>query len=186
MKKISILSALLVMIIYANAQLSYGARAAVTVSKLKFSNGKNIMDHKPVLFGGLFGNYRLSKKFSAQLDVLAFVEKSKIKTFKTEVKASRKDFVLRIPVMLQYNIARGVRIGTGPQIGFAVKADRKPADWKWAVVTGYQIPSVKGLSVSTKYSFGIDGLKNFDRDIFNNSVLQLGVAYSISRKINKT
>lgn len=182
MKKFICLVVLVAIIFEVNAQVSFGAKAAMNVARFRFSTERTISNLKPVVFGGLFGNYKISKKFSTQLDVLGFIETNKTKNLKTGIIASNQNYILRVPLVIQYRVAKRIRIGAGPQIALSVKPAGKPADWRWRMVAAYQVPFAKGLSVSSVYSFSMDEMQVSN---VQSGALQFGISYSISRKVGK-
>lgn len=105
---------------------------------------------------------------------------------------------INIPVMLQY-MNSGVRIETGPQLGFLVNAQAdytdgrdndvegklKSTDFSWGFGAGYV--TTQGLGISARYNLGIS---NINKDVtragvtdleINNRVWQLGLFYQFAR-----
>jgi energy-converting hydrogenase Eha subunit A len=182
MNKLFCFIVFILMVSEVNSQVNIGVRASMNVARFKFSNQQMVSDYKPVIFAGVFGNYRISKKMSTQVDALGFVETTRTRNLKTGHSSSTKTFLLRVPAVIQYRVATRIRIATGPQVGLPLKSYGKPLDWRWTMVAAYQVPFVKGVSVSSKYSFSMD---NLQMATVRSGVLQFGISYSVVKRIGK-
>jgi hypothetical protein len=97
--------------------------------------------------------------------------------------------------LVKYEVASGLSIETGPQLGLLVGAKIKPdaggsvdikselktADFGWTLGASYLLPL--NLGVDVRYNLGLTNyLKDSGNGSIKNGVLQIGVFYLFGRK----
>jgi hypothetical protein len=125
MKKIIILSGTIFFLLNARSQFSIGVKAGANFSKEKYSNTFVYSTSGHTFFcGGVFANYKFTKHFSGELNLLHSAEgteenyKSNGSTVTGTVKIKR----INIPLLLQYHTQPDIYFETGPQLGLMLSA----------------------------------------------------------------
>src|SRR5687768_1279175 len=104
---------------------------------------------------------------------------------------------LSIPVLVQYPVYKGLRLETGAQVGFLLKAQTKEyqsnyeqdiehmlkgVDYAWVVGTGYQ--TTMGVGIGVRYTVGITNLNEsvfIPSTTLKNRVLQVSLVYQFGK-----
>ena len=101
---------------------------------------------------------------------------------------------INLPVQLQYMFANGLRLQSGPQVGFLVSAKSKvegedavdvddgfnTIDFSWVFGVSYIHRS--GFGVDARYNLGISNVSEDDAEKVRNSVIQAGLFYQFKGK----
>lgn len=95
---------------------------------------------------------------------------------------------LNVPILLQYMFLNGLRIETGPQIGFLTSAEVESngneddvsrnvedLDFSWALGASFLFKN--GFGINARYNFGIANINNAGSPSVSNGVFQVGVFY---------
>jgi len=194
MKKVSILLVLMVLVGIAQAQdVRFGLKAGVNRTGYK---GKDLDSRAEVqvrFYAGSFVEFAISKRFAIRSEVVYSLQGSKIILVDTVSRAN--DNYINIPVLAQFNIAKGFSLVTGPQVGilvssrfisnstnFGFKFDESTqnfyndTEFGWVFGGAYELPN--GLAVEARYNLGLTKLDIYDKAETQNSVLQIGLAYA--------
>lgn len=196
MKKISLLSIVLIMCAMLNAQnTTIGLKAGLNVGNLNSSNG-NEMGSKLGMNAGLIGHIHLSSKFALQPELIYSDQGAKY-TISNGEHSLHLNYI-NIPVLLQYMFSNGFRLQTGPQLGFLASVKDKlgnvttgyytsqsfkTVDFSWSVGLGYMASS--GLGIDGRYNFGLTDIRNASTTILHNRVFQLGLFYMLNSSTNR-
>lgn len=182
---------------HANAKVSaspnvqFGLKAGLNLANLESDLLTNT-DYKTAYHIGGLAHIHLSSRFALQPEVVYSRQGAEIKN--STVEQWDIDYI-NIPVMVQY-MNRGLRIETGPQLGFVANAEReftngnennglkddlKTTDFSWGVGVSYL--SLLNVGVGVRYNYGISninevltasGVRNNE---INNRVFQFSVFY---------
>lgn len=96
---------------------------------------------------------------------------------------------INVPVLGQYMFGNGLRLQTGPQVGFlttakskdaseetSIQNSLKDADFSWSFGAGYL--SKQGLGIDVRYNLGITDISKNTVDM-KNRVWQVGLFYQL-------
>ncbi|MBN2744758.1 MAG: PorT family protein [Marinilabiliaceae bacterium] len=211
-KKFFVFAAAVMMTTGAFAQVSFGVKAGLNLSKLtsEYEGESETSDNRiSAAFGG-FMNYQLSDKFSIQPELLISMEGGKNETSESETMMGQtvsyssenttKITFLNIPVMLKANIANGLFLEAGPQLGFKMSAkteyestmsmagisetesgeedieDMKSMNLGLGLGAGYEMEN--GLGFGLRYNLGLSNLYDGEGDAtYKINTLNIGVSY---------
>lgn len=190
MKRIFLLLAFAGTFAAANAQTKIGLKGGINVADWGGEDADNI-DAKIGFHVGGFANFVVGKKFSIQPELVYSTQGGKIDRPGDDTKI-RFNYI-NIPVMVKYELARGLNAEFGPQFGFAVSRKMKTGDVTVDVNDNYKgfdlglglgasydIPS-SPVGIDARYVFGLSRLDdNGDHKIFNR-VFQLGITYTLHK-----
>lgn len=202
MKKLAItLVTFLAAFNFAQAQLSYGVRAGLNVSKISFSNDDFKTKFQPGFSAGLYGKYALNKTMSVQVETFFSREGTKEQRVSSGTKGNINKSYVQIPVLFQYKFVKGLYAEAGPQFGILVaskekygngnndiKANYKPVDIRVPIGVGYDLNDmIKGLSVDLRYSFSLSKINKVAVGGGNlkNQVIGLSAFYNIGQLFAK-
>lgn len=172
MKKIIFLSAFTVIASFTQAQISYGVKAGVNLTKF---SGSDIGDNQFLVgfAGGGLINYKLADAISLQGELLYSLEGA---SYKGEGSSKIKASYINIPILAQYNHASGFYAETGPQVGFLISAkqsyngnsndikdDFKKINFSWGLGAGYKLTN--GLGIGARYNLGITSIADGDANV---------------------
>ena len=125
MKKIMLSLVLLLLTTIASAQVSFGIKAGPMLSNVITQDIDTISFTKPnqrVSFvAGAFATIGLSDKLNLQPELL-YANKG-IGAFDRRFDRPEGFHYLNLPVMLQYNLWRGLNLGAGPELGILLNRD---------------------------------------------------------------
>lgn len=204
-KKFFVFAAAAMMTTGAFAQVSFGVKAGLNLSKLtsEYEGESETSDNRiSAAFGG-FMNYQLSDKFSIQPELLISMEGGKNEISESGQTGSyssentTKITFLNIPVMLKANIANGLFLEAGPQLGFKMSAkteyetttsttgtksgeedieDMKSMNLGLGLGAGYEMEN--GLGFGLRYNLGLSNLYDGEGDdTYKINTLNIGVSY---------
>lgn len=141
------------------------------------------------IHGGAFVSFFVGNHFAIQPEVLISTQGTKFEDVSTSTKEDFKMTYLTIPVMAKFEFDGGFYLETGPEAGinisggsFAntkVKDVTQSADFLWGFGLGYHAPF--GLGIGARYNLGLSKVGNasFDDPNFKNSIIQVGLFYTI-------
>lgn len=182
MKKISLLGMLVMLLGSAFAQSShgpqFGLKAGVNTATFNTSGTSSVAG----LNAGAFAHIHVSPHFALQPEVVYSQQGAKLANNETQ----RVNYI-NVPVLGQYMFGNGLRLQTGPQVGFRTDAAIKhnghsnsnndaytSADFAWSFGAGYLSPV--GLGIDARYNLGVTDITKGGSDI-SNRVLQVGLFY---------
>jgi len=194
MKKIIILSFLTFIGFGIQAQVNFGVKAGVNLTKFSGSDAGDNNNFLLGYAGGGLVNYKLTDAVSLQGEVLYSLEGSSAK--EDGVKGKLKTGYVNIPVLAQYNHSSGFYAETGPQLGILtsakmsfsgsedgvdisatqdVKEQFKSINFSWGLGAGYKLSN--GLGIGARYNFGITSIADSDASIKLGG-LHIGLSYT--------
>jgi hypothetical protein len=140
---------------YADAQVAFGVKAGLNLTKLDVKDPQVSYDSRSGYHAGVFLRGRFAK-IGIQPEVLLFTQNGDIQSsvFGT---AQEQFTYLSIPLMLKFYPIGGLNIQVGPQFGFLLDGERK-YDGLLASgsqdITDYYKKSDVSVSVGAGYDFG--------------------------------
>lgn len=181
MKKI-ILSAVAVLAFgFTNAQVKFGAKAALNVATLT-GDTEGASSLIGFQIGG-FAEIKVSEKFAIQPELMYSAQGSSY----DEGGDDKFDY-LNIPVMAKFYVADAFSLEAGPQIGFLLSAKSDGTDVKDFITStdfglnlgaGYDF--TENLSAGLRYNFGLSNVSDIDFEgedfTVNNAVLSVSLGY---------
>lgn len=166
-----------------NRSVYFGIKAGVNISNVEDKATANTT----TLVGyhaGILAHCHLSTNLAVQPEVLFSSQGAQYPNFGKE-----KLNYLNVPVLLQYMFDQGVRVETGPQVGFVtsaklerssggttdIKYQLKNADFGWVIGLGYL--STAGLGIDARYNLGLTNISKDNQFNVKNRVWQFGLFY---------
>jgi hypothetical protein len=145
MNKISIFLVAMVMCASAYAQLTYGVKAGLNVSRMVYQvydDSTSAMGFLPSFHVGMYGGFDFSDKFSVTADFLISDKGCK------EAYAAHLLYA-SIPVLMQYKIKK-ISLGVGPSVGILITSWGKERD---NLKEMYNNPIDLGVIAGIQYEF---------------------------------
>ncbi len=184
------------------AQLSYGARAGLNMSKVSFTEDDFKTKFQPGFTIGFYGKYALNDAMAVQVETFFSREGTKEQRISSGSKGHINKSYVQIPVLFQYKLIKGLYAEAGPQLGILVaskekygsgslnniKPNYKPVDIRVPIGVGYDLNDVvKGLSVDLRYSFSLSKINKVEVGGGNlkNHVIGLTAFYNIGQLLSK-
>lgn len=199
MKKVLFFVVAVLAISYVNAQeISYGLKAGLNYSNLRFSDGDmDSFDPRLSFHVGGVAEIAFSDKFSIQPELLYSSLGSTIDVSGLALRSSDEKYVyqfdyLTLPVMAKYYVAEGFSLEAGPQLGLLLSAkakyDGESADMKdnfnsidFAVGLGAGYKMENGISFGVRYALGLSNIaKDSGDEWVKNNVFQFSVGYKFN------
>jgi hypothetical protein len=169
--------------------VEFGVKGGLNVATVKVKNSTSSYDPRVSAHVGGLAHIHLTKEFAIQPELVFSGQGFKSGGGDNNGDVTRKFNYLNVPVLVQYMFNNGIRLETGPQVGFLLSAkendgsgnvDIKPAfkdvDFAWAAGAGYLMPS--GLGFDARVNLGIAKI-NENNTIADrrNGVFQVGLFY---------
>jgi len=164
-----------------SADTHFGLKAGVNVSSLDVKDGVDFDSKAGFHIGGL-AHVHLSPHFAVQPELVYSEQGGKDGDDKWKVN------YLNIPVLFQYMTGGGLRLQTGPQVGFAlsskikqgdvetnIKDDVNTVDVSWSFGLSYLFP--EGLGIDARYNLGLTNVNDAETPEVRNRVFQAGLFY---------
>jgi hypothetical protein len=161
--------------------IQFGVKGGVNFSTV--NNGSdNDADHHTSFHVGALAHIHLNRHFALQPEVMYSAQG-------VEYNNNRRDKLnyINLPVLGQYMFANGLRLQTGPQVGFLTsaksesgnhetdfKSSLKKTDFSWSFGTGYLTKF--GLGIDARYNLGLTDISKNNSDM-KNRVWQVGLFY---------
>lgn len=175
MKKYVFMLLLTVLSGSAYAQISFGPKLGLNISKLSFTDDDFKTGFRPGFAIGGVVNYKVMDKLSVQAELFYSMESSSETRISTGTKGHVNMSFVHLPILAQYSIFKGVYAEAGPQIGFLVAAKEsyagqsgndikeyyKKTDIRFPVGIGYNLP-IEGLSAGIRYAFSLSKLNTVE------------------------
>ncbi len=183
MKKfLLVVSATLFMIYSGSAQeAQFGLKAGLNMASIDVKNAGDYDARAGLHVGGL-AHIHISRHFAIQPELVFSMQGGESGNNKLKLN------YINVPVQAQYMFNNGLRLQTGPQLGFLVTSELESngvdididdafntVEFAWSVGAGYLFPGT-GLGVDARYNFGITDI---DESSFEarNRVFQAGLFY---------
>lgn len=190
-----LLSAILVSFFFSGAGaqgFGVGIKVGTNINKLQ---GQSFKDQFTYGYSaGVYADIKMSKKWSIQPEVLfnqvstdtsdRFSDLYKINADKiSKIKLN----YLSIPILLNYNVSKGISLQAGPQFGVLMSQSKdllqegkdafKSGDF--SMVGGLQL-KFSSIRLYGRYAIGLSNINDIDnRDSWKNQSIQLGVGFTI-------
>jgi hypothetical protein len=195
MKKTSLLMVAVFSVTMLFAQTSsFGIKGGANLSTLTNNQGGE-REHKIGFNVGALAHLHMGAKWALQPEVVYSSQGTEYMLGNTEHKL-KLDY-LNVPFLFQYFAAPGVRLQTGPQVGFLLdvadkvgdvetgffdKTDYKDIDASWSFGASYV--SRAGIGIDGRYNLGLSNINNTltsgSSGVVKNSVFQVGLFYQFS------
>ena len=184
------------------AQLSFGPKAGLNISRISFSSQNFNSSFKPGFYAGGFANYKLGANWAAQFEVFYSGEGGREKASDGTPGHINESYV-QIPLLAQYHTAMGLFAEAGPQVGVLasikeyyagqttnIKPYYKSVDFRFPFGIGYEFASsspVNGLGVNARYSFSFSKVNSqlVGGEHLKNQTISIGVFYKIPMAAKK-
>lgn len=169
-----------------------GVKVGTNINKIQGQSFKDKFTYG--YSAGLFADVKLSNKWSLQPEVLfnqvsadTSDRFSDLYSFNSGKVSSIKLNYLSIPLLLNYNISKGISLQAGPQYGILMSQDKnllqngKEAFKKgdFSLLGGLQI-KLSSIRVYGRYSVGLNNINDIDnRDQWKNQSIQLGIGLTL-------
>jgi len=183
MKKIALSGVFVLLfssVLFAQHSAQLGIKGGANFSALS-ANGSS-SDHRTGFNAGLLAHLHVSPHFAVQPEVMYSSQGAEY----SDVAKTKLNYV-NVPVLGQYMFGNGLRLQTGPQIGFLASAETKSGDTETEVNNSFKKTDVSwsfGTSYLTKSNVGIDARYNLgltdiskNNSDLKNRVWQVGLFY---------
>ena len=154
--------------------IKYGVHVATNVSNMDYEvDGIVSNPHRNGFVFGAFVDLRLTETLAVMTELQYSPEGANMQYFKTDY--------LNLPVILNYNIFGGFKVGVGPQVG--LKIHKKDDGFKNFVFSGVGLAEymiTDEIGIDFRYIYGISNV--FDDDInlkAKQGVMQFGLTYRL-------
>ncbi len=184
MKKIFFVSMVFLFVyVNANAQthVQFGLKGGVNVAGIHNSSG-NDFDSRIGFNAGVLAHIHVTPHFAVQPEVVYSLQGGEAGNM------NRNLSYINVPVLAQYMTGDGLRLQTGPQVGFLVGANDETEEVKvkikdqlntldlaWAFGASYLTHS--GFGVDARYNLGLSNINESEVIKSKNRVFQAGVFY---------
>ncbi|MBC7874975.1 MAG: PorT family protein [Ferruginibacter sp.] len=162
-------------------QTVFGIKAGYNSSSIEVDNGSDY-DSKSGLHVGGLAHIHVSKHFAVQPELVFSCQGGERPNSKLKLS------YINLPILAQYMVSNGLRLQTGPQVGFLVAAEQKVGDisfdvddaydnidLSWVIGGGYLFSS--GIGIDLRYNIGVSDIIDGGNTDAMNRVLQLGLFY---------
>jgi len=188
MKRIFLLLAFAGTFAAANAQTRIGLKGGLNVADWGGEQADG-WDAKVGFHVGGFANVAVGNKFSIQPELVYSTQGAKADMPGDDLKA-RFNYI-NIPIMIRYELIKGLNAQLGPQFGFAVSRkfkrgdnttdvndNYKGFDLGLGLGASYQFPATP-VGIDARYVFGLSKLPDNGNSKIYNRVFQLGITYTL-------
>ncbi|HYF32939.1 MAG TPA: porin family protein [Chitinophagaceae bacterium] len=167
-------------VVFSQTPVQFGLKAGINVSALKTND--QLSDHRSGYYVGGLAHIHLSRQFALQPEVFYSSQGAEYNSA-----SKTKLNYINVPVLGQYMFGNGVRLQTGPQVGFIttakstgageeaiVKSSMKDTDFSWIIGASYLSPL--RLGIDARYNLGIRDVSKNNADM-RNRLWQVGLFY---------
>lgn len=175
MKKYVFILLLAVWSASAYAQVSFGPKLGLNISKLSFTDDDFKTGFRPGFAIGGVVNYKVMEKLSVQAELFYSMESTSEERISNGSKGHINMSFVQLPILVQYAVFKGLYAEAGPQIGFLLSAKEsygsegaedikqyyKKTDIRFPLGVGYNLP-IDGLSAGIRYSFSLSKLNTVE------------------------
>lgn len=155
-------------------ETKYGVHFATNVSNMDYEvDGIRPNPHRNGFVFGAFVDFGLTETLAVMTELQYSPEGANLQYFKTDY--------LNLPVILNYNISGGFKVGVGPQVG--LKIHKYNDGFKNLVFSGVGFAEYMlndELGIDFRYLYGISNV--FDKDMnldAKQGVMQFGISYRL-------
>jgi Outer membrane protein beta-barrel domain len=167
-------------VLFSQTPVQFGLKAGANFSALKTND--QLSDHRRGYYVGALAHIHLNRQFALQPEVSYSSQGAE---YNSAVKT--KLSYINVPVLGQYMFGNGLRLQTGPQVGFlttakskgageeaTIKSTVKDTDFSWTIGASYLSPL--RLGIDARYNLGIRDISKNNADMMNR-VWQVGLFY---------
>lgn len=188
-KLVAISSIFFLSVSISQAQTNFGLKAGYNASKVQIANSSDFNSKSGLHIGGL-AHIHVSEHFAIQPELVYSMQGGE------SPNSTLKLNYLNVPVLAQYMVNDGLRLQTGPQVGFLASAKQKSGnlevdvadnydavDFSWAFGAGYIFPA--GFGIDARYNLGLNDISDNSSFEAKNRVFQVGLFYQFHNKTGK-
>jgi hypothetical protein len=182
MKKIVVLPFILLFVFSSFAQQThFGIKAGVNLSSVAVEDNPDYDSKAGLHIGGL-AHIHISTHFAVQPELVFSMQGGETDNSKYKLN------YINVPVLAQYMTSDGLRLQTGPQLGFLTSAkvkvsnvevevtdSRSSVDLSWVFGTSYLFP--QGIGLDARYNLGLTNVIDSDTYTEKNRCFQFGLFY---------
>ena len=168
---------------------NFGIKAGYNSARVQITDAQDY-DSKSGFHIGALAHIHISKYFAVQPELVYSGQGGEANNVKLNLN------YINVPVLLQYMVNNGLRLQTGPQVGFLVTATQKVGDVKvdvddvhnsvdfsWAFGTSYIFSS--GVGIDARYNLGLNNISDNTNYTAKNRVFQVGLFYQFKNPVHK-
>lgn len=173
-------------------KIDFGLNGGLNISTLHINN-QSTVNSKAGLNLGLFFRVNTGHGWAINPGLLYSMEGAKVENSGNVI--YRLNY-LNVPVLLQYQITKGLRLEGGAQMGFLLSARIKSGNiiqnaqnlnsTAFSLPFGVNYIGRKGVGFDARYNFGLSNLNNdTNGPIIQSNVFQLGIIYMVHNPYRK-
>ncbi|TDU40215.1 outer membrane protein with beta-barrel domain [Gelidibacter sediminis] len=154
--------------------IKYGVHFGTNVSNMDYKeDGIMSNPHRNGFVFGAFVDFGLTETLAVMTELQYSPEGANLQNFKTDY--------LNLPVILNYNIVGGLKLGVGPQVGLKVhKHDDGFKNFAFSGVGFAEYMLTDEFGIDFRYLYGITNVFNDDINLeATQGVMQFGVTYRL-------
>ena len=172
-------------------ETNFGVKVGYNSSSVKITNNDDYDSKSGFHVGGL-AHIHITSHFAVQPELVFSTQGGESPNGNVKLNLN----YLNIPVALQYMVADGFRLQTGPQLGFLLSAENKVGDveidvddsfssidFSWLFGASYIFSS--GIGIDARYNLGINDISDDSDFEARNRVFQVGLFYQFRNNKNK-
>lgn len=183
MKKLILIVALIATVTSVSAQgrPQFGLKGGLNIAELKVE-GVNDLKSRTSFHLGFLAHIHISEYIAIQPEVMFSGQGMRDKVANTDVDYNLN--YINIPFLFQYMTGNGLRLQTGPQLGFLTSAkindidnknNFKSVDLSWTFGAGYLTRA--GLGFDARYNLGLTDINDNGTNDIKNRVFQVGIFF---------
>lgn len=194
MKKTTLIAVAVFFTMAAYSQgVQFGFKAGINRTNVKDDLALNQTNTETGFHVGGLAHIHVNRRFAIQPELTFSSEPVKytVPTYNGET----KNYFINLPVLAQYMFANGLRLQTGPQVGYLASSKFEPADggaerdlkkdvvrdviFEWSFGAGYMTRS--GFGVDARYNTGLSNMYQQGAALAKTRVWQFGLFYQLPR-----
>lgn len=158
--------------------IEFGIKAGANLTEFRNTSSK----FKIGVMGGVFSQYKLSKKLAIRSEILYSAQGAKSKNSSGKIKLN---YINIVPAMIKFYPINKLSFEGGPHVGYLlggkgagfVKRDFKKIDYGIALGIGYSL--IDNLEVGIRYNLGLVDIAKENNTSLKNSVFQASLAFKL-------
>jgi len=184
MKKLFFAAVIVAFSIAGTKAQTFGAKAGLNLANVTGDVSDNSM--LTAFHVGVVADFEISDEFSFQPELVYSMQGTKISVLGTDFNVNFN--YLNLPLLAKYEVAEGISVLAGPQIGFLMTAENdgtdikdnyKGVDFGFDLGAAYELES--GMFFDLRYNIG---LSNMVDDNSNESLKNAVISFSLGYKFN--
>ncbi|MET0637379.1 MAG: porin family protein [Chitinophagaceae bacterium] len=187
---------LLLSVAVCQAQVSFGPRVGLNISRTNFSSDEFSTSYRPDFYAGGFVSYSVTEKFSLRGELFYSREGGKEVRLNDGASGKLMMSYVQLPVLARFHFNGNIFAEAGPQLGYLVSAKEefdgehldimefyKRSDFRFPVGVGYEFTGwgLKGVGVEFRYSFSFSAINKepVGGDDLKNRVFSVGATFRL-------